>query len=210
MPRTRVTALALALALALTLAGCTRAEDGAAPTPSATRSTPPVKAPAASSRPLDGDAHVPSPRGIDERNATAVALAWAELSYGYDTVYDAHPHAATLRAARYLTREKAALEKSYSPAAGPGAQWNTWAGHRAWTEANATLIDADEEARTDESTRALRVVSVDGKAHGRDGWKGPGPRLHAYLTLTNPGKSAPWRVHEISIIEAASTPTRRP
>lgn len=219
MRRLRATTLAVtvvvAVAATVTLAGCTRSGDEAASTPSTSSSSPLVKAPLVkasppSSRPLDGDARVPRPRQVDEHDAGAVALAWAELSYGYDTAYDTHPHAGTLRAARYLTQRKAAAEESYTPAAGPGAQWNTWAGHRAWTETNATLVDADEEARADTSTRAHRVVAVDGKAHGRDGWKGPGPRLHAYLTLVRPTKSAPWRVHEIGIVEAVTVPSRQP
>lgn len=209
-PRAITLAVAVAVAATMALAGCAQGESRATPTTSATTSSPLAKAPPPSSRPLDGDARVPRPHQVDGQDAGAVALTWAELSYGYDTAYDTHPHAGTLRAAGYLTQRKAAAEKAYSPAAGPGAQWNTWAGHRAWTEANATLVDADEEARADTSTRAHRVVAVDGKAHGRDGWKGPGPRLHAYLTLVRPTKSAPWRVHEIGIVEAAAVPSRQP
>ncbi|MGC4947959.1 hypothetical protein ACLQ2N_17410 [Streptomyces sp. DT224] len=213
MPRLRTTAVALAFAgtLALTLAGCASGEDDApAPTSSAGSSAPAAKVPAASSRPLDADAHVPRVRRIDERDASAVALAWAELSYGYDTAYDAHPHAARLRAARYLTPEKAALAKSYSPTSGPGAQWNAWASHRAWTEAHAALADADEDAEPDTGTRAYRVVSVDGTARGRDGWEGTGPRLHAYLTLTRTGREAPWRIRETTVVDAVAPPSNQP
>ncbi|THA70660.1 hypothetical protein E6P78_08735 [Streptomyces sp. A0958] len=211
MTRLRTTAVAFAVAVTLVLAGCARSKDGdAAPTSPASPSAPLVKVPAASSQPLDADAHVPRPRQVDEHDAGAVALAWAELSYGYDTAYDAHPHAARLRAARYLTPEKADLAKSYSPVSGPGAQWNAWASHRAWTEAHAALADPDEDAEPDTATRAHRAVSVDGTAHGRDGWKGPGPRLHAYLTLARTGKDAPWRIRETDIVEAATPPTDRP
>ncbi|WP_329615726.1 hypothetical protein OG244_23785 [Streptomyces brevispora] len=206
----RLSAAAAAVVVTLMLAGCAGGGDDAAPTSPSSSAPPLVKVPAASSRPLDADAHVPRPRQIDEHDASAVALAWAELSYCYDTAYDAYPHAARLRAARYLTPEKAAMARSYSPASGPGAQWNTWASHRAWTQAHAALADPDEEAEPDTGTRAYRVVSVDGTAHGRDGWKGPGPRLHAYLTLTRNGKDAPWRVRENDVVEAVTPPSNRP
>ncbi|MFG2405353.1 hypothetical protein ACGFR8_13645 [Streptomyces brevispora] len=208
MPRLRTTAVAVAVTSML--AGCAGSGDDAAPASPASTAPPLVKAPAASSQPLDADAHVPRPRQIDERDASAVALAWAELSYGYDTAYDAHPHVARLRAARYLTPEKAAMARSYSPASGPGAQWSVWASHRAWTQAHAALADPDEEAEPDTGTRAYRVVSVDGTAHGRDGWKGQGPRLHAYLTLTRTTKDTPWRVSETDIAEAVTPPSNRP
>ncbi|MCG7524559.1 hypothetical protein MHW47_08935 [Streptomyces sp. OfavH-34-F] len=208
MPRTRAAALALT---ALLLAGCAGERDGdTGPTAPTVPATPSPKVPAASSRPLDHDAHVPRAGRIDEGDASAVALKWAEFAYGYDTAYDAHPHAARLRAARYLTPEKAAAATSYSPASGPGVQWNTWASHRAWTEAHAAPAEPDEDAEPDTGTLAHRVVAVDGTAHGRDGWTGPGPRLHAYLTLTRTGPDAPWRVSDTDIVPAVSPPSRRP
>ncbi|MFJ3825995.1 hypothetical protein [Streptomyces nodosus] len=145
---------------------------------------------------------MPRARTIDERDASAVAVEWARLAYGYDTMYDTHPHTAFLRADHYLTAEQRAAERAYQPASAPGEQWNTWSSHAAWISAAVELADPDEDTPADTLVLAYRAVVVKGKAHGRDGWTGAGPRLRAYLTLTRNSASAPWRISEITTDEA--------
>ncbi|MFD6554958.1 hypothetical protein [Streptomyces sp. NPDC058398] len=176
--------------------------------PGSSPSVVPSVAPKASlppGRPLGTDAHVPSPSGVDGTDATAVSEAWAEVAYGYDTKYDYGPHDAMLRSARWFTASKAAAERSYHSASGAGAQWNTWAGHRAWITVDVTADD-DADGPADTAVLAYRALFVEGTAHGRDGWTSAGPRANVYLKLTRAGGGRPWHVAEVTTVEAADPP----
>ncbi|MFI6490707.1 hypothetical protein [Streptomyces sp. NPDC050564] len=173
--------------------------------PSAVPSVAP-KAPLPSGRPLGADARVPSPSGVDGTDATEVSEAWAEVAYGYDTKYDSGPHDAVLRSARWFTAKKAAAERSYRPASGAGNDWNTWAGHKAWTTVDVTADD-DGDGPVDTAVLAYRALFVEGTAHGRDGWTGTGPRANVYLKLTRAGRGQPWHVDEVTAVEAAVPPS---
>ncbi|MFD4545574.1 hypothetical protein [Streptomyces sp. NPDC058466] len=173
--------------------------------PSAAPSVAP-KAPLPSGKPLGADARVPSPSGVDGTDATEVSEAWAEVVYGYDTKYDSGPQDAVLRSARWLTAKKAAAERSYRPASGAGNDWNTWAGHQAWTTVDVTADD-DGDGPTDTAVLAYRALFVEGTAQGRDGWTGTGPRANVYLKLTRTGRGQPWHVAEVTAVEAAVPPS---
>ncbi|WP_234044743.1 hypothetical protein [Streptomyces adelaidensis] len=160
------------------------------------------KAPLPSGKPLGADARVPSPTGVDDTDATAVAEAWAEVAYGYDTKYDSGPHDAVLRSARWFTTAKAKAERSYHPASGAGEQWNSWAAHKAWTTVEVEFDD-DGDAPPDSARDAYRALFVDGTAYGRDGWTGTGPQATVYLKLVRSGKGEPWRVDDVRTVEAA-------
>ncbi|WP_406838419.1 hypothetical protein ACICHK_23340 [Streptomyces sp. AHU1] len=190
--------------LALTGCGLRDHRDDVGAPGSSSSAVPSVapKAPLPSGRPLDADAHVPSPSGVDGTDATEVSEAWAEVAYGYDTKYDYGPHDAVLRSTRWFTPAKAAAERSYHPASGAGAAWNTWAGHRAWTTVTVTADD-DADGPADTAVLAYRALFVEGTAHGRDGWTGTGPRANVYLKLTRAGGGRPWRVAEVETVEAA-------
>lgn len=202
-----LTVVSMAGILALTGCGLRdhRDEVGA---PGSSPSAVPSVAPKASlppGRPLGTDAHVPSPSAVDGTDATEVSEAWAEVAYGYDTKYDYGPHDAVLRSARWFTPAKAAAERSYHPASGAGAEWNTWAGHRAWTTVTVTPDD-DADGPADTAVLAYRALFVDGTAHGRDGWTGTGPRANVYLKLTRASGGRPWRVADVTTVEAADPP----
>ncbi|MBT2418025.1 hypothetical protein J7F01_08800 [Streptomyces sp. ISL-22] len=197
MRRLRGPALTAVLATALAACG----SDGSS-TSSESSPVPSVKAPLPSSRPTDSAAHLPSARPVDELDASEVVLEWARLAYSYDTMYDIHPHTAFLRADRYLTVDRRAAERAYRPASAPGAQWGTWSSHAAWITAAVELTAPDEDTPADTTVLAYRAVVVQGAAHGRDGWKGTGPRLRAYLTLVREEASDPWRISQITTNEA--------
>ncbi|MEV6198239.1 hypothetical protein AB0M19_38330 [Streptomyces sp. NPDC051920] len=202
-----LTVVSMAGILALTGCGLRdhRDEVGA---PGSSPSAVPSVAPKASlppGRPLGTDAHVPSPSAVDGTDATEVSEAWAEVAYGYDTKYDYGPHDAVLRSARWFTPARAAAERSYHPASGAGAEWNTWAGHRAWTTVDVTPDD-DADGPPDTAVLAYRALFVDGTAHGRDGWTGTGPRANVYLKLTRASGGRPWRVADVTTVEAADPP----
>ncbi|MDX3673238.1 hypothetical protein [Streptomyces europaeiscabiei] len=163
------------------------------------------KAPLPSGKRLGPDAHVPSPTGVDDTDATAVAEAWVEVAYGHDTKYDTGPHDAVLRSVRWFTAAKAKAERSYRPASGAGDQWNSWAAHEAWTTVEVEPDD-DGDAPSDSSRDAYRALFVDGTAHGRDGWTGTGPQATVYVKLARSGKDEPWRVDEVRTVEAEVSP----
>jgi hypothetical protein len=152
---------------------------------------------------------VPTPKKVDDKDATAVAEAWTEVAYGYDTKYDSGPHDAVLRAARWFTADKAEAERSYRPAAAAGEIWNTWAGHKAWTTVEVESDD-DGDAPADTRTAAYRALFVDGEAHGRDGWTGTGPQATVYVKLVRSAKGGPWRVDDVRTVEAAAPPSATP
>ncbi|MDX2938956.1 hypothetical protein [Streptomyces ipomoeae] len=164
------------------------------------------KAPLPPGKPLGPDAHVPSPKGVDDTDATAVSKAWAEVAYGHDTKYDTGPHDAMLRSARWFTAAKAKAERAYRPAAGAGDIWNAWAGHQAWTTVEVEPDD-DGDAPSDTDVVAYRALFVDGTAYGRDGWTGTGPQATVYVKLVRSAKGEPWRVDEVRTVEAATPPS---
>ncbi|WP_431679097.1 hypothetical protein [Kitasatospora sp. KL5] len=157
---------------------------------------PSVAAPLPSGRPLGPDSPITPPPAGGRQDPTAVALAWAATAYGYDTAYDISPHDALLRAAAagLLDDRLAGQEREYAPRAGAGADWLGWSRHRAWTEAGAVL--GTEEHSPDTERSAQRQLLVDGTAHGRDGWNGPGPKAAVFLTLER-GADGHWRISQI-------------
>ncbi|MEV5435316.1 hypothetical protein AB0K80_04680 [Streptomyces sp. NPDC052682] len=180
----------------------------AGPSASAEPSVAP-KAPVPSGSPLGPDAHVATPGSVDDEDATEVSKAWAETAYSYDTKYDTSPHDAMLRSARWFTPRKAAAERSYRPASGPGDDWNTWARHRAWTTVTVSS-ELEDDAPRDGAKVAYRSLVVEGTAHGRDGWTGRGPRLNAYVKLVRSAAGRPWRVDDVAVVEAAEPPSPVP
>ncbi|MFG2882160.1 hypothetical protein ACGFYV_07510 [Streptomyces sp. NPDC048297] len=165
------------------------------------------KAPVPSGKALGPDAHVTDPGGVKGTDAGAVAKAWAEMAYNYDTAYDSSPHDAVLRASRWLTERGAKAESRYRPESGPGNEWNTWAKHHAWTAVTVTS-ELEDDAPVDSDTVAYRSLVVEGTAHGRDGWSGTGPRLNAYVKLVRSTVGEPWRVDDVTVVEAVAPPSR--
>ncbi|MEU6478972.1 hypothetical protein ABZ858_19190 [Streptomyces sp. NPDC047017] len=165
-----------------------------------------AKAPPPAGRPLGPDAHVAAPGVVNDNDADAVSKAWAETAYSYDTVYDTSPHDAMLRAARWLTERRLTAERAYHPASGPGNEWNTWAGHRAWTTVTVSG-ELEDDAPRDSETIAYRSLVVAGTAHGRDGWSGVGPRLNAYVKLVRSSAGRPWRVDDATVVDAVTPPS---
>lgn len=164
------------------------------------------KAPVPSAKPLGPDAHVPDPGAVDDDDPTEVSTAWAEMTYGYDTKYDTSPHDAVLRSLPWCSKRKATAERSYQSASGPGADWNTWARHRAWTTVTVS-IELEDDSPQDTEKVAHRSLVVEGEAHGRDGWTGHGPRLTAYTKLVRSTADEPWRVDDVIVVEAVAPPS---
>ncbi|MFJ1863764.1 hypothetical protein ACIOD1_03950 [Streptomyces sp. NPDC088097] len=210
----RVAGLALAAAAgAVLLTGCglrdLRDDKGAGPAASPSVSeTFAVKAPVPPGKPLDAQAKVQPVPSPDASDASAVARAWLATAYGYDTGYDNGPQDARLRALPYLTEEQANAERDYRSGAGSGWDWATWAEHRAWITLEITP-DEDDQGPGGTSGASFLTFYVDGTAHGRDDWTGPGPRLTAVVKLTMAGPAG-WRVAAVIVTPAATPPRAVP
>lgn len=211
--RTLGVVLAAATGVAL-LTGCglrdLREDKGAGVEPAAPSALPSfeTKASVPPGKPLDGQAKVQPVPAPDPSDANAVARAWLATVYAYDTAYDNGPQDANLRALAYLTDEQAKIERGYRSGAGSGADWATWAEHKAWMTLDITA-DEDEQGPDGTAAASFRTFYVDGKAHGRDGWNGLGPRLTAVVKLTLAGPAG-WKVAGATVTPAAVPPSAVP
>ncbi|MFG1913068.1 hypothetical protein [Kribbella sp. NPDC048928] len=142
---------------------------------------------------------LPRPAQVNSLNASAVAATVAAVTYRYDTAIDNSPSDAQRRATPWLTPAYAA-QLTGGPAAAPGAEWNTWAQHRAYT--TSTAVDATEDgAPPDTTTRADRSIAVTVTPIGRDRWHGTPQQYVLFITLTRDGAAAPWRVSQLQVQE---------
>ncbi|MFJ2595422.1 hypothetical protein [Streptomyces erythrochromogenes] len=200
--------LAAAASVAL-LTGCglrdLRDDKGAEPAAPSALPSFEAKAPVPPGKPLDAQSKVQRVTSPDPSDPNAVAQAWLATAYGYDTAYDNGPQDANLRALAYLTEEQAKAERDYRPGAGSGSDWATWAEHKAWTTLKITA-DEDDQGPGGTSGASFRTFYVDGTAHGRDGWTGPGPRLTAVVKLTMAGPAG-WKVAGVTVTPAAIPPS---
>ena len=130
---------------------------------------------------------------VDRSNATAVAEAAITANWTSNTTTDAGPFVATLRSLIWFAPAAAAKVRSHPPTGPAGAQWSTWAAHRATTTV-ATVLDPDAGAPPDTPTAAYRSFEVTVTAHGQAGWTAPASHYQCFVTLTRTSASAPWQV----------------
>jgi hypothetical protein len=67
--------------------------------------------------------------------------------------------------------------------------------------------ELEDDAPKDSEQVAYRSLVIEGTAHGRDGWTGTGPRLNAYVKLVRSAVGEPWRVDDVTVVEAAAPPS---
>jgi hypothetical protein len=140
---------------------------------------------------------LPRPSQVDSLNPTAVAVTVAAVTYRYDTTIDNSPSDAQRRAEPWLAAALAAQLEG-GPAAAPGAEWNTWVQHRAYT--TSTAVDATEDgAPEDTATRADRTIAVTVQPVGRDRWRGVPQQYALFVTLTRTGVKSPWQVSQLQV-----------
>lgn len=218
MTRRPLTTAALGAALAVALCGgCSSGGAGdderpapspTAPAPSGTgpyptpSSPPPAEAlPSHSVRPPHGG--VRTPGDTDQKDATAVSRTALTVLMTYDTTVDTSRYQAGVRTAEagWCTAAYAAQLRAAVPRAAPGAEWDEWARHRAYTRPQLTA--ADEAGRpADTSTAAYRQWSITLRPTGRDDWKAPPDAagdLTAFVTLARGSASAPWRLAAVDV-----------
>jgi hypothetical protein len=139
------------------------------------------------------------PKNVDGKNATAVAIAVVAVTNRHDTAIDNSRSDAQRRAVRWLDPTLAA-QLAGGPAAAPGAEWNTWAKHRAYTT-TAAVNSTEYGAPPDTATRADRTIAVTVQPIGRDRWRGPASQYAVFVTLTRTSAAAVWKVSQLQVQE---------
>ena len=160
---------------------------------SAATAAGPAVAPLPAGRPGVPAGGLPAPATLASVDPDVVAVAGLLAYYGADTVLDTTPADATRRALPWLTGPLADATRTYQPHAAPGAEWDTWAAHRA----HLVVVVArgyDDGAPADTATTAHREEVVTLTPHGPGGWTGTPVTWTDFLTLIRPTASGGWRI----------------
>jgi len=137
---------------------------------------------------------MPAPGSVDQHRADQVAVSAAIALSASDTTLDASPNQTARRAIAWLAPSMAAQVRKFPPIAAPGAQWSTWATHRAYLVPKAVLVE-DTGRPADSAAIAYRQLAVTTTAIGRDGWKASPARAIVFMTLNNVAGN--WRVAQV-------------
>ncbi len=196
--------VALAIAATLTAAGCANHHTSAA-TVAGTRTVSsdpsaggfPTPQPLPSGTPGSLPVALPVPSSVNRQDPSAVSQAVVTIQWTMDTNIDTSQYQAELRSAPYLTAGYLASLKANPPVAAPGAQWNAWASHHAYTTV-ATLAEHDDQP-IDSPTQALRQWGITVTPHGRGGWTGTPVTATVFVTMSRASASSPWLVSAIAV-----------
>ena len=206
--RTGTKAVAL-LGLSLTLASCSMGAPAATAGAPRDQGSPGTASPLSSSTAASQPAPIPRKtltRGatagfptpelasVDQHRADQVAVAAAIALSASDTTLDADPNQTARRAIAWLAPSMAEQVTNFPPVAAPGAQWTTWAAHRAYLVPKAALVE-DSGRPADSAAIAYRQLAVTTTAVGRDGWKASPGRSILFMTLNNIDGN--WRVAQV-------------
>lgn len=124
----------------------------------------------------------PLPADINPDNADQVALAGVTALLSSNTTIDADANATFWRNRAWLTDAFARQVRDAPPIAGPGAQWNTWAAHRAVLHV-ATTVGGDEHP-PDTATTAWRQIIATITPTGPGGWHAAAFTRAVFVALT--------------------------
>jgi hypothetical protein len=140
---------------------------------------------------------LPSPDPTVQSDPTTVSQAALTVLFSYDTTTDTTPRDAALRTIPWMTDKYAAAQLEHVVVAPPGADWNTWAEHRAYT--TPTLVQSNESAPTDSQVLAYRQWVVSYTPTGRDGWRGTESVVVVFVSLTRGSPAEPWRIADLGV-----------
>jgi hypothetical protein len=199
----RAAAAAAVVAAVLTAASCSSTHStvttvgGTAPGPSASGSSFPTSEPLPTGTAGSPPVPLPAPSTVNDQDASAVSKAVVTIQWTMDTTIDTSQYQAELRSARFLTPSYLANVKAHPPVAAPGAQWNEWSSHRAYTTV-ATLAEHDDQP-ADSATEARRQWGITVTPHGRDGWTGSPTTATVFVTMSRARTGSPWLVSAITV-----------
>ncbi|WP_431981191.1 hypothetical protein [Streptomyces qinglanensis] len=173
----------------------TSTDGGAAHPPS-----PSGSAEAGKKAPGTPEGGVPEPGDVDGKDPGEVAEGTLTAMWTHDTTVDDGPGDAARRTADagWLTPSYARQLGSRRAGPAPGAQWQRWADHRAYT---TVALDRTEDAAKPEDTDtvAWRQLTVTTTPHGRDGWTREPASVVAYVHLVRKSADAVWRVADVTV-----------
>lgn len=210
----RPPAAAAVLAAAVLLTGCSLGDDDQAPPPEPTTASPAPSGAGPYEEPADptpaqtlpkGEngtprGGIPHPDNVDEHDAGAVSKGALTAMFTYDTTLDEGRNDAGRRVAEagWTTEKYAQQLRDAAARSAPGADWTTWAEHRAYTTVKLTA--ADEAGRpADTPTTAYRQWNVTVTPRSRDDWKGQAEAFTVFAELQRANPQAPWELAAISI-----------
>lgn len=152
--------------------------------------------PSATSAAVRGSA--PDPATVDRHDALAVGQAFVALAYTSDTALDTTPADAGRRAAALAGEPLAQDLRSARSAAAPGASWQNWVQHHAYTHVTTTE-NVDDGRPADSAAAIVRSWSATAAPIGDDGWAGPPQTITVYVSLTNnhPDGTGSWAVTDL-------------
>lgn len=170
------------------------------PTPSTSTPAPTTPASVPPAQPVPRGTATPTlplPRldKVVQSDATQVSSSALTVFFTYDTTTDTTTQDAAVRAAPWMTAEFAASQRGAVLVSGPGAQWQLWTTHRAYTA--PALEQGTESAPSDTPTTAYRQWLVRYAPVGRDGWQGEQTLVVAFVTLVRASANDPWRVSDL-------------
>ncbi len=201
--RTRVTVLVPVTTLLALLASCgDNAPSPSAPPPRTSAAQPsparPPPGPPAPSpgRPGPPRGDLPKVSTINRSDPDAVGAAFIRLAWTSDTRLDTTPMDAGRRAAALAVPALARSLRTASSAADPGADWQTWAQHHAYTRVQLQP-NPDSGAPGDTPTDADRSWKVRITPVGDGHWRGTPSTLVVYLALTRSGSA--WAVSDLKV-----------
>lgn len=188
-----------------TVSSCGSQQELPAPTPAATTTQSPAPTTVG---PGDVQTIPPAttptrpPRGavgglpVDLRSPDSVGAQFVSLAWTSDTVVDRTPADAARRAAKLATPALAQQLRAAVSAAAPGAQWQTWTAHHAYTRVQL-LPNHDNGQPGDTTTTAVRSWQVQVTPVGDNGWTSSPQTIVVYLALTK--STGQWAVSDLRV-----------
>lgn len=170
--------------------------------PSTQVTSAPVVVPSVSLPPYPTSTSTAQPRGVPQgargvlsSDSLAVATRFVQMSYAQDTTIDTSPWDALKRASVLATATYGAQIRSSQPVAAPGAQWNTWATHHAYTRVTVTQ-QATEDQPPPSTTTAFYTFTVKVSVVETASTVAP---VVVFVHVTRPVTDQPWRVASLTV-----------
>lgn len=188
------------------VSGC--ASSGGAPSTSSHRTmatqvtSAPVVLPSVSVPPYPTSTSTAMPRGLPQgarglasSESLAVATRFVRMSYAQDTAIDDSPWDALKRASVLATPTYAAQILGSAPVAAPGAQWNLWAAHHAYTRVTVSQ-QATQDQPEPTTTSAFYTFVVAVRVVGVSSAVTP---LTVFVRVARATTDQPWRVASLKV-----------
>lgn len=192
---------ASSIALSAALIGCgasplSDTPENSDPSPSSQESRDPEAEPLPSGRSGAPRPGLKDPSKVDHEDIGEVNKAALTAMWTHDTVIDESQHDATVRSIPYATPEYAQQIKKTPQRSAPGAEWERWASHKAFTKVSLSPAN-DADAPKDTKRDVYRTWTVNITPHSDDGWTGDTTEVTAFVHLQKVGDE--WKVRAVQV-----------